>query len=137
MLPLLRRLSRHHLDVTTPVELSCLPGRLMTIGRLLSLPAMVLIRRVIKTEFDREGKGQAYTQIGSTYDQVLARLADAGISPIFPIRDEWLPQDGCAWLIIDGDRARDNRRDRYPNQPFMYVRQLDAQGPDVLEVGVV
>ena len=76
--------------------------------------------RAIKIDFDREGKGQAYIQIGATYDQALARPADAGISPIIPIRDEWLPQDGSAWLIVDGDRRRDHRKGKYPNQPFMY-----------------
>ena len=75
--------------------------------------------RIVKIDFDREGKGQAYTQTGTTYDQVLARLADAGISPIFPIRDTWLP-DWAAWLIIDGNPARDNRRTKYPVHPFLY-----------------
>ena len=76
--------------------------------------------RMVKIDFDREGKNQAYTQSGATYDQVLARLADAGISPIFPIRDEWLPEGGAAWLIIDGNPARDNRKTKYPVHPFLY-----------------
>ena len=76
--------------------------------------------RIVKIHFDREGRGQAYTQTGATYDQVVARLADAGISPIFPIRDEWLPEGGVAWLIIDGDPVRDNLNDKYPVHPFLY-----------------
>ena len=95
--------------------------------------------RVKKIDFDREGKGQPCTQIGTTYDQILARLADAGISPVFPISDEWLPQDGGTWLITDGDNRRDN-----PNYIYIYiyiyisqltfhVRRLVAQGLNILE----
>ena len=76
--------------------------------------------RANKIDFDREGKGQAYIGIGATYGQVLARLADADISPIFPISDEWLPEGGGAWLIIEGDETKVNINDIYPNQPFLY-----------------
>ena len=76
--------------------------------------------RIRKIDFDREGKGDAYTEIGDTYGHVLARLADAGISPIFPINKEWLPEGAGAWFIIDGDASKDNPDDIYPNQPFMY-----------------
>ena len=76
--------------------------------------------RIVKIDFDREGWGQAYTQTGLRYGQVFAELKEAGISPVFPIPDEWLPDSGYAWLIIDGDEAKDNRRDEYPVHPFLY-----------------
>ena len=76
--------------------------------------------RIRKVDFDREGKGDAYTDIGDTYGHVLARLVDANIRPIFPINEEWLPEGAGAWPIIDGDGEKDNPDDVYPNQPFMY-----------------
>ena len=76
--------------------------------------------RIRKINFDREGKGDAYTEIGETYGHVLARLANANISPVFPISEEWLPEGAGAWLTIDGDGEKDNPDDVYPSQPFMH-----------------
>ena len=67
--------------------------------------------RISKIDFDSEGKGNAYTEIGETYGRVLARLAAANISPVFPISEEWLPEGAGAWFIIDGDRDKDNPDD--------------------------
>ena len=76
--------------------------------------------RIRKIDFDNEGKGNAYTEIGEPYGHVLARLGAANISPVFLISEEWLPEGAGAWLIIDGDRDKDNPDDTYPNQPFLY-----------------
>ena len=76
--------------------------------------------RIRKIDFDSEGRGDAYTEIGEIYGHVLARLAAASVSPVFPISEEWLPEGAGAWLIIDGGGDKDNLADVYPNQPFIY-----------------
>ena len=76
--------------------------------------------RIRKIDFDREGKGNAYTESGETYGHVLARLAAADVNPVVPTNEEWLPEGTGAWLIIDGDRDKDSPDDIYPNGPFLH-----------------
>ena len=71
--------------------------------------------KIAKIGFDHEGRGPAYTKTGVTYDKILERLGD----PIFPISDDWLPDHGYAWVIIDGG-AKDNVNDRYPVAPPLF-----------------
>ena len=76
--------------------------------------------RTRKIDFDNEGNGNAYTESGETHGHVLDQLAAAEIDPVVPISEEWLPEGAGAWLIIDGNRHKDNPDDSYNCEPFLY-----------------
>ena len=76
--------------------------------------------RIRKIDFDNEGKGNAYADSGETYGRVLEQLAEAEIDPIVPISGDWLPAGAGAWLLIDGNKHKDNPKDIYNCQPFLY-----------------
>ena len=88
-------------------------GKQTTVERALSLLAEISIRSLRSTSVT--GRGPAYTETGVTYEEILKRLGD----PISPISDDWLPDHGYAWVILNSD-AMDNVNDRYPVTPYWF-----------------